>query len=447
MSAAPQAWSRPFAQRVIAVAVAASALSISAVGAASPASVRAAGTTAADGSADIAFRRAFGLTTDPAAMAAIAARPNTNASEFGVPLSDGELADLHERVRIQDAIGPLADFIADHASQVGGMFIDQAHGGTIVVAVTPGGRPLEPMITSLVPAGGRMRLQPVQANLASLEALSTTVARSFGSLRTSGIMVQSVGVDVAANSVDVGVLGLTSSQTASLVAQFGSLLRPQAQGPLTQVACTSRGSCTAPVRGGLDINNGVWECTSTFFLRANSSSQMYLATAGHCYDSNGQHPYWYEAGGSYVGYRSQINYYNGMHADIMTIAVTEAYAKNLVYVSDGEKGRQMTSALSNASQTAGSIACSSGIVSGYRCGTIVAPVNQTISVAGLTMYSQWEVNYSSGSGDSGSPVYYGNREMGLLHTTVVGQSFSYYSTIDDIKLDLPDRPCLDGPCS
>lgn len=145
-------------------------------------------------------------------------------------------------------------------------------------------------------------------------------------------------------------------------------------------------------------------------------------------------------------YRFQINYFSGMYADVMTVAVTESGAKNLVYVSNTEPGRSMTAVDPDSAQTAGSVACYAGYASGWQCGSIIA-TNQQIVVNGLTMYRQWEVNVGASSGDSGAPVFYGSHERGLLHTTVVGQAASYYSTIDGIRHDLPSiSPCLSSGC-
>lgn len=65
-------------------------------------------------------------------------------------------------------------------------------------------------------------------------------------------------------------------------------------------------------------------------------------------------------------YRFQINYFSGMYADVMTVAVTESGAKNLVYVSNTEPGRSMTAVDPDSAQTAGSVACYAGYASGWQ---------------------------------------------------------------------------------
>ncbi len=142
-------------------------------------------------------------------------------------------------------------------------------------------------------------------------------------------------------------------------------------------------------------------------------------------------------------------FHNNMVADMMLMTQNGTSGFNQVYVSDGEKGRLMTSVLANSSQTVGATACATGFASLYRCG-VVTGVDTTQFVprtggATWTELHMWIASFSSGGGDSGGPVFYGNREMGIVDDVAGGSS--YYSTMAWEESASGAVPCLNTSCS
>lgn len=197
------------------------------------------------------------------------------------------------------------------------------------------------------------------------------------------------------------------------------------------------------MRTGLQINDTHDLCTSGFFYKY--SGLIYISSAGHCYNSS--YPKWYEgtsSSGIYIGTNFGYSFYNGMSADVMLINQSSSAAKNLVYISDVEKSRVMTSWLANSSQTYGAVACRVGEYSGYTCGFINGTdLTETVN-GNWTEYHMWEADFASYGGDSGGPILSGNAEMGVTDDT---DGFNtYYSTIYWVDYVMGTTPCVSSSC-
>jgi len=84
----------------------------------------------------VEFREKWGLSTSQSLINELADDPDAN-TEYGVPLTDGEVDELVDRGTISGRLGELHAYIADHGNRFGGLYIDNPAGGVVVIQVTP----------------------------------------------------------------------------------------------------------------------------------------------------------------------------------------------------------------------------------------------------------------------------------------------------------------------
>lgn len=255
-----------------------------------------------------------------------------------------------------------------------------------------------------------------------------------------------VGVDVPTSQIEVGVAGASASDRDALAEVLAPDVRVVAADPLRSVSLPSicDGISVCPLRAGLDVSNlGYEECTSNDFFHDTGSGIIWTSTSGHCFSSSW--PNWYEGRTTahFIGGNVVWSFHGGMYVDAGLIYQSSTMPKNLVYVSSGQKGRAMNGYLTNSQQTSGAVACAAGITSGYRC-NYVNGTNLTVSTTVGTWYHAWRAGFGSGSGDSGGPVFYGSRDMGMVDATSGGNT--YYSTIDWIDSEFGVYPCVTSSC-
>ncbi|RBY78568.1 hypothetical protein DQ239_08440 [Blastococcus sp. TF02-09] len=110
---------------------------------------------------EIQLRSMFGLRADLSYVRAVDADPESTTDQLGIPLTPDEAADIDAR----SALGPTVRALVAAAEDLdgyGGIWIDQAAGGVIHLAVA-GTWPEETtrLLRSLVPAGQQLVLEEV----------------------------------------------------------------------------------------------------------------------------------------------------------------------------------------------------------------------------------------------------------------------------------------------
>ncbi len=108
------------------------------------------GQAAADLQAASTFREAFGLPHDARSIAIAAATGSAEA--YGVPLTAADQANMDRRVAIQDALGPMQDFVAANSDVFGGLWLDQLNNARIMLEATPNAMPFVAKAESLAPS-------------------------------------------------------------------------------------------------------------------------------------------------------------------------------------------------------------------------------------------------------------------------------------------------------
>ena len=117
-----------------------------------------------------------------------------------------------------------------------------------------------------------------------LTTLSGRVASDARGLRSDGIGIGHVGVDISENRVKVGIVGLDPTIEVDLRARYGDAIRVVAANPST-TACTGRETCFGPpLRAGISAapegTAFANRCSLAFLIHAGPA--VGWLTAGHC---------------------------------------------------------------------------------------------------------------------------------------------------------------------
>lgn len=247
------------------------------------------------------------------------------------------------------------------------------------------------------------------------------------------------------NAVELRLDGPIEEAQQALEPEFGSTVIVTRGLALQTTACSSRLSCT-PWRGGIKIHpgdGGGLDCTYGYNVRSKTSGTRYMLTAGHCDNESWTHD------GSTIGTTNLNNLQTSgsIYGDFQRVPTFLTSPENLIYASDSDKSRTITSYRTYRDQILGDYVCAAGITSNYRCGYITDDdFYYGINFHGANIY-MWgkEASFPSASGDSGGPVFISHAALGTV-SAVEGSSTAYGPT-DQAMTALGIRPCLDSLCS
>ena len=195
-------------------------------------------------------------------------------------------AEAARRLALQQASTGLAERLTDEfPGEYGGMWLDQAGGGILVVGAT---RP-DRLRASLAdgPDPVHVRVQRVDHSLQRLGSAARGLADALDA--TEGVDVL---VDEPTNSLVVLTgdrVGADDRGLPAAVAAAGVPVRtrPRIDADAVQKWCDPRYCEQAPMRGGIRLDvprddGTVGGCTSGFNVRSAVNGRYYLLTAGHC---------------------------------------------------------------------------------------------------------------------------------------------------------------------
>lgn len=263
-------------------------------------------------------------------------------------------------------------------------------------------RPIERLIDRFAPSGAEFRVRVVTRSDRSLRASQKLVEEDLGTWAARGIDIAGVGVDAEANALRIEVADLSPAHESALKDAYGDevIVRPGTL--LTPLACVSRNSCAAPLKGGLRITSSTgYQCTSAI-LGNTSPSATVMITAGHCgRNGGGVNKNWFHNGvniGPMVGY---VYPGNGgtAEADVAVINVVENGARNKVYGMTFEEILSVNG--ENGLQGGGTIQCRSGATSGWKCAAVNGTDLTRTYTDGATIKHLWRIATPSQGGDSG----------------------------------------------
>lgn len=144
----------------------------------------------------IALRADLGLRADVDHVQAVQAAADSIRHEIGLLLTPGEADELDRRFEAQDQLGALTAYGAEHRDTFGGLYIDQAAGGDVVMLFTRDVERHARVASALAPAGMTVRVR--QVDFAEAELTEVLDGLDFEALGP-GVEMVGAGVDTIRN--------------------------------------------------------------------------------------------------------------------------------------------------------------------------------------------------------------------------------------------------------
>ncbi|MCW3818034.1 S1 family peptidase [Micromonospora sp. DR5-3] len=225
-------------------------------------------------------------------VTALAARPAREVAE-AAPASVAYLRERYRvsateaarRLALQEFSAPLAEKLAgEHPDTYGGMWLDQAAGGVLMVGATDAAAVRAAVAGA--PDAAHVRVVLVRHPLRQLTDAATRLAGALG---------LTAGEDVLVDQERNGIVVLTGDRIAADDPRLPGALagagvpataQPRVAGTAVPKACDPRYCPQAPMRGGIRLDvprddGTVGGCTVGFNVRSRTG-KAYILTAGHC---------------------------------------------------------------------------------------------------------------------------------------------------------------------
>lgn len=172
----------------------------------------------------MAFRELVGLRADEAWVREVAANPAATLT-YGVPLMPFEDAELARRAANAHDVAPIVEaYGAEHADEYGGVYIDNAAGGVVVVTFTANVEAHEAALRKLLAPNALIDVREAVFTSGELNELQERIATD-DSLRSEGIFVLTTAADEAAGIVTVELSTERLDAEAVLRALYGPAVR------------------------------------------------------------------------------------------------------------------------------------------------------------------------------------------------------------------------------
>lgn len=327
--------------------------------------------------------------------------------------SDSPTVDAREG--LADELRPLQHRLrTEYPDAFGGLWIDDSGMPHVALVAVPA-KALQ------IVEDARLSVPPIiedaEFSEAALRARMEKVRMAYvdkpdGSRFVESLEVSTVALDLRRNRIVVNVISGTTEEAAALASHLGpGTLSERVDGKPAPVACTSRANCGGPMKAGLNLYyiNDERACQTAFQVVTGSAN--YILTAGHCHhDSRNTryHPIDVKIG-------AQDAYSVSGRADAMRIFLSSsASVSNKLFLSPSSI-LSITSAeqiVGPGAEVVGEPVCASK-PSGNRCGTLYI---KEIDIPGLIDQRLARDLYGC-DGDSGSPIYYGSKAIGVLVQT------------------------------
>jgi hypothetical protein len=377
----------------------------------------------------VEFRRDAGLEYSEDAMsAATKANSTSQFLKYGIPLTPTEEARLDAREKMQSDTAPLRTLIREHPDEYASIWTDVATDRVVIDVVQ--GTSTDAASELIKRAGVSMSkvvFREVARSATEVEAaIDSFMSGPAKDLAAQGVTVSRVGLRVQDSVVEVGIKDLTDSDATTLARRYPGYTFVERR-PFVSV--DRRDNSGGQWKGGTqilgwDANQG---CTASFAIKAPNGNR-YMVTAGHC-ASGLTTSHWDHNWSSQYPMVAQY-FLSGSYADIGLIDVPDYMASNTIVLKTDPGGSpyggQGASIVAAKLWTAvGDTLCRSGKTSGYQCGVVtgIASYNQWDEHVGASMYLKDQVilDFSSWSGDSGSPIMtLGTYANGVQNVSIAG---------------------------
>ncbi len=361
-------------------------------------------------------RAHWGLAADREVVAdLLRSGADVGTKEFGIVMTAAEskALDVYGRMEFASHVKTNAVPYIDALPTSGGVYIDQQHGGGLVVLVTERNVDVEREIVARMPATDLgVRFAEVDHTEAELRD-RLEHARDIWKELLAGIRLEKVGLDIIENRVlfEVAERDVATAQTeiAALRAKMGVrvAIAPNAHPDDRDVSCTSRDHCVSPTEAGTRIYKSYVdnynECTMAFHVPLISGDVQFV-TAGHC-GYGGSNTWLIKDGtsnGMVIGTEQASLYHDGGQ-DILRISLPASQKSHHMY------GDSRVYGGSGACPITGQAACASrGHSDVVDCGTVRTTWTSWYSNTANPDIVVWGGDMNDVSaipGDSGSPIF------------------------------------------
>lgn len=240
----------------------------------------------------MSFRADFGFQDDESFVLSTYQDPDGfPGSDWGLPLSPSEAADLDERGRLRPLIQPAIDYAVAQPDSAG-VWFDQQLGGKVYFSFSGVLAAHAAVLARLMPAGAGWEVVPAEHTMAELRSLQAGITADHAELVAAGIPVTQVVASARLNTVLVGLEEEQPEAEAALRSRYGPAVSTELIGLTQDDACNRRDDCR-PLMGGLKIrplDEGLYFCSSAF--QAEKNGERMLVTAGHCVQDWGSGYIW-----------------------------------------------------------------------------------------------------------------------------------------------------------
>ena len=170
------------------------------------------------------FRATYGLPADDPWMLQVAADPASAPGEkkYGVPLTPAEVADLDSRTLAVEAIKrQVVDYGAAHPADYAGAFVDQQHGGTLVVQFTANLGLHRAALWAHIRPGANVAVRMATWSLAHLQGQVARLDHDDAWFAQIPAVLTSYGVDTAANRLFLRISSAAVDAAARIAEHYG----------------------------------------------------------------------------------------------------------------------------------------------------------------------------------------------------------------------------------
>ncbi len=180
----------------------------------------------------IALRQEFGLRSDEGWVRAVAANPDA-VMDFEVPLLPFERDEIMSRsAESEELVGAIQAYLADHADVSGGLYIDQAAGGRVMVLVTDEPDSHRDALAGLIGPDAAIAVRQVRWTEAELRDLQDRIVADMAFIESLPARFKAAGVNVFDNVAELSISSAVPDAGERIAAHFGAngMLRVDSDG-------------------------------------------------------------------------------------------------------------------------------------------------------------------------------------------------------------------------
>jgi len=166
------------------------------------------------------LRTAYGLRHDLAWIRQVAADP-TSVLDFGVPMLPAETASLFARNDLPDPVRRVLDAYG-HTDEFGGLYIDNAQGGVVVVLWTTDPAVHDAAIRPMLPACHPVEFRQVRWSERELRGWQDRISADMDWMTDIAAKLTGVGVDTSDNVVAIDISSANPDAADLIVAHYAA---------------------------------------------------------------------------------------------------------------------------------------------------------------------------------------------------------------------------------